>query len=130
VHEPTGELEAFGLDVDNVPEGVMRLQDTVELPAWVPRSPDAPKASSRQLPVAPPSSGTPERVNIVVDPEPEDDEGGDEEDSSEAKEEPQAQDKSERRRRRRGRRGGRRNRDRGRRDGDPGPGSAPGGGTT
>ena len=52
VSEPTGEGEAFISSVEDVPEEVIRLQDTVELPAWVPRSPDAPKpAASRQLPV-------------------------------------------------------------------------------
>ena len=78
VHEPTGEQEAYVSPVEDVPEEVIRLMDTVELPAWVPRSPDTPgkTTSSRQLPVAP-SSGSdvrrPDRVNIVADPEPDDD---------------------------------------------------------
>lgn len=140
VHEPTGEQEAFVSQVDDVPEEVIRLMDTVELPAWVPRSPDAPPSSpsSRQLPVAP-SSGSntrhPERVNIIADPEPDDD--TDENDASEEDESaspaasPAAGDaRPERRRRRRGRRGGRRNRGPGRGGDNPqggGPTGGPGG---
>jgi cell fate regulator YaaT (PSP1 superfamily) len=149
VHEPTGEQEAFVAQED-VPEEVIRLMDTVELPAWVPRSPDSPRpaSSSRQLPMAP-SSGTrtPDRVNIVADPEPEDDIEGDESeepdegDEGEAGADQGAPESSapadagprpERRRRRRGRRGGRRNRGPDRRGGDGGAGgggsSGPSGG--
>jgi cell fate regulator YaaT (PSP1 superfamily) len=128
VHEPTGEEEAFGLHVENVPEEVIRLQDTVELPAWVPRSPESSTSSStsRQLPVAPVSSGTPDRANIVIDPEVEADED-DDESAPETAEPPETEgNKPERRRRRRGRRGGRRNRDRGRGGGGPGGGGADG----
>ena len=118
VHEPTGEGEAYVSTVEDVPEEVIQLMDTVELPAWVPRTPDSskPTSSSRQLPVAP-SSGrdlrTPDRVNIVADPEPEDQEEDDdsEEDSAPESGVPSdAEARPERRRRRRGRRGGRRNR--------------------
>ena len=118
VHEPTGEGEAYVSTVEDVPEEVIQLMDTVELPAWVPRTPDSskPTSSSRQLPVAP-SSGrdlrTPDRVNIVADPEPEDQEEDDdsEEDSAPESGAPSdAEARPERRRRRRGRRGGRRNR--------------------
>lgn len=112
VHEPTGEEEAFVSPVEGVPEEVIRLQDTVELPAWVPRSPDAPlQTSSRQLPVAP-SSGTtqrPDRVNIIADPEPED-EPVDDDRERESEAPLPAGELPERKRRRRGRRGGRRNR--------------------
>jgi cell fate regulator YaaT (PSP1 superfamily) len=149
VHEPTGEQEAYASPVEDVSEEVMRLMDTVELPAWVPRSPDAPAKtiSSRQLPVAPSSgSGTqrPDRVNIIADPEPDDDADADEdEDEDEGDDEVAPESSSpgssearpERRRRRRGRRGGRRNRgpEKGRGgDGAPGDGSGGGnpGGTT
>ena len=132
VHEPTGEGEAYVSPVEDVPEEVIRLMDTVELPAWVPRSPDASNASSsRQLPVAP-SSGmrTPDRVNIIADPEPGDDEDDDEEEAGSVPQSPATPDagpRPERRRRRRGRRGGRRNRGPDRR-GDGGPGGGGGGG--
>lgn len=122
LHEPTGEEEAFTSSVEGVSEEVIRLQDTVELPAWVPRSPDAPhQASSRQLPVAP-SSGTtqrPERVNITADPEP-DDERAEEATEPESLTPSPAGAQPERRRRRRGRRGGRRNRGPDRPGGDDG----------
>lgn len=114
VHEPTGEDEAFVSPVEGVPEEVIRLQDTVELPAWVPRSPDSPRptSSSRQLPVAqtppaPPASV--ERVSISAEPEADDDLAEDEE-PAEATSDAAAEARPERRRRRRGRRGGRRNR--------------------
>ena len=132
VHEPTGEQEAF-VSTEEVPEEVIRLMDTVELPMWVPRTPDAPRPpGSRQLPVAPASGAgmrTPDRVNIIADPEPEPDEAdednesddGDEpgvapESATETSQPSDAGARPERRRRRRGRRGGRRNRgqDRGR----------------
>ena len=138
VHEPTGEGEAYVSTVEDVPEEVIQLMDTVELPAWVPRTPDSskPTSSSRQLPVAP-SSGrdlrTPDRVNIVADPEPEDQEEDDdsEEDSAPESGVPSdAEARPERRRRRRGRRGGRRNRgpDRGPNGGGGTGGSGGGGG--
>ena len=114
VHEPTGEGEAFVSQVDDVPEEVIMLQDTVELPAWVPRSPDSPRASSgsRQLPVTqnppvPPASV--ERVSVTAEPEPDDD-VADDEDPAAAAPDAAAETRPERRRRRRGRRGGRRNR--------------------
>jgi cell fate regulator YaaT (PSP1 superfamily) len=113
VHEPTGEGEAFVSSVDDVPEEVIRLQDTVELPAWVPRSPDSPRQAptSRNLPVAQTPPAAPphiERVNITADPEPEDDASEDEEEATPPGAAAEA--RPERRRRRRGRRGGRRNR--------------------
>ena len=155
VHEPTGEQEAYASPVEDVSEEVIRLMDTVELPAWVPRSPDATgkSTSSRQLPVAP-SSGTgtqrPDRVNIIVDPEPDSDtdtdsgtdsdtdSGTDSGTDSDTDGDVAAESSSlasgetppERRRRRRGRRGGRRNRgpDKGRGgDGAGGGGGNPGG---
>jgi len=114
VHEPTGEGEAFVSQVDDVPEEVIMLQDTVELPAWVPRSPDSPRASSgsRQLPVAQTPPVPPahvERVSVTAEPEP-DDEVAEDEDPAEAAPDAAADARPERRRRRRGRRGGRRNR--------------------
>ena len=131
VHEPTGEEEAFVSAVEGVPEEVIRLQDTVELPAWVPRSPDAPvpASTSRQLPVAPPGAvQRSERVNITAEPEPED---TDEDDSGGTPAADESGARPERRRRRRGRRGGRRNRgpDRGSGDGggSSGGGDGPGG---
>jgi cell fate regulator YaaT (PSP1 superfamily) len=112
VYEPTGEGEAFVSPTEDVPEEVIRLQDTVELPVWVPRAPDAPPPSSgsRQLPVAPSSGSTNrvERVNIVVDPE--DTDGDDDTSPADTGAPEDAGDRPERRRRRRGRRGGRRNR--------------------
>jgi ribonuclease E len=135
VHEATGEAEAFVSQVDDVPEEVIRLQDTVELPAWVPRSPDSPRqASSRNLPVAQTPPASPphsERVNVTAEPEPDED---DAEETAEAPSTPGAAEaRPERRRRRRGRRGGRRNRgpDRGGGGGNPGGdagGSGPRGG--
>ena len=138
VHEPTGEQEAF-VSQEDVPEEVIRLMDTTELPAWVPRSPDSPRpaSSSRQLPVAPSSGSTQrtDRVNIVADPEPEDDVEGDEDDGetdsapeTSSPTDVEAGARPERRRRRRGRRGGRRNRGPDRRGGDGGPGGDGGGG--
>ena len=131
VNEPTGEDEAFVSPVEGVPEEVILLQDTVELPAWTPRSPDTSRQapSSRQLPVAP-SSGTtqrPERVNIVADPEPEDESAGE---AAGGDPEAPAGAQAERRRRRRGRRGGRRNRGVDRGGGEDGgtQGGNPGGG--
>jgi hypothetical protein len=142
VNEPTGEQEAYQSPVEDVSEEVIRLMDTTELPAWVPRSPDAPgkTTSSRQLPVAPSSgSGTqrPDRVNIVVDPEPDDDSDSDDEGEDDVADDiaddiapdsssPASGDaRPERRRRRRGRRGGRRNRGPDKSRGGDGP---PGGG--
>ena len=128
VHEPTGEEEAFVSPVEGVPEEVILLQDTVELPAWVPRSPDAPRQAppSRQLPVAPSSGPTqrPDRVNIIADPEP-DDESVDDEAEPGTEAPGPAGEQPERRRRRRGRRGGRRNR--GPERGSPGDGGSQGG---
>ena len=129
VHEPTGEGEAYVSSVEDVPEEVIRLMDTVELPAWVPRSPDSPTStsSSRQLPVAP-SSGrdlrTPDRVNIIADPEPsdEEDDEGEEDSAPESSASSDAGPRPDRRHRRRGRRGGRRNRGPDRRSGDGGQG--------
>jgi len=143
VQEPTGEQEAFVAQED-VPEEVIRLMDTVELPVWVPRSPDSSQAtsSSRQLPVAPSSGSTQrtDRVNITADPEPEDgsdindDDEGAEGDAGEDDSAPQSSTpvdagaRPERRRRRRGRRGGRRNRGPDRRGGDGSPGGGGAGG--
>ena len=115
IHEPTGEAEAFVSPVDDVPEEVIRLQDTVELPAWVPRSPDAPRptSSSRQLPVAqtpPAPPARPERVSVTAEPEPDDDVAEDDEPAAQETPDTAADARPERRRRRRGRRGGRRNR--------------------
>ena len=131
VHEPTGEGEAFVSQVDDVPEEVIMLQDTVELPAWVPRSPDSPRASSgsRQLPVTqnppvPPASV--ERVSVTAEPEPDDD-VADDEDPAAAAPDAAAEARPERRRRRRGRRGGRRNRGP-ERGSDGGSGGTPEGG--
>jgi cell fate regulator YaaT (PSP1 superfamily) len=106
VAEITVEEEAFGAAVEGIPEEVIRLQDTVELPAWVPRvpSPKLTPTSSRQLPVAPPP--------VTPDPEDEPDED-DEVDETAPEGSSPAQEtgaRPERRRRRRGRRGGRRNR--------------------
>jgi cell fate regulator YaaT (PSP1 superfamily) len=128
--EQTGEEEAFVSPVEGVPEEVIRLQDTVELPAWVPRSPDSPKPGpgSRHLPVAPPGVTAPGdvkgpvRQSIEAEPEADDDDGPDE-----PAEGTETGVRREKRRRRRGRRGGRRNRGgerRGGGDSSPG-GSAP-----
>jgi cell fate regulator YaaT (PSP1 superfamily) len=111
IHEPTGEEEAFGVQLDNVPEEVIRLQDTVERPAWVPRAKPAAPPASRTLPVTslPP-------VEVDTDDEPDEDEVDDdgvaEGDDGETADRPtvEGQHRPGRRRRRRGRRGGRRNR--------------------
>ncbi|HEX6941524.1 MAG TPA: regulatory iron-sulfur-containing complex subunit RicT [Gemmatimonadaceae bacterium] len=115
VHEPTGEDEAFVSPAEGVSEEVILLQDTVERPAWVPRSPDAPRATSstRQLPVAqtpPEPPARAERVSVTAEPEPDDDAAEDEDEDASAPPEAGADARPERRRRRRGRRGGRRNR--------------------
>lgn len=147
VNEPTGEGEAFVSLVEEVSEEVIRLQDTVELPAWVPRSPDSPRpsSSSRQLPVAPAAAAphsAPNRVDADRDVSSDEDDDLEDADDSVASdsvdegvnqsgtdkpvtaEAGETAARSERRRRRRGRRGGRRNRgnDRG------GGGNAPDGG--
>ena len=121
--------------VDGVSEEVIRLQDTVELPAWIPRArPSDEPPSSRRLPVAPDAATAPARPVTPESPDPEpDDEGEDEEDDSapESAAAPgDATSRPERRRRRRGRRGGRRNRGHGGGGGggDRGPGSPPNGG--
>jgi cell fate regulator YaaT (PSP1 superfamily) len=141
VHEPTGEAEAFVAAEEGVSEEVILLQDTIELPAWVPRSPDAPRPtpSSRSLPVATTPPAPPqrsERVNITAEPDEDDENDESESDDEVAGDEGEttspatategtAEGRPERRRRRRGRRGGRRNRgpERG-----PGDGGKPGGG--
>ena len=115
IQEPTGEEEAFVSPVEGVSEEVIRLQDTVELPAWVPRSPDTPRpsSSSRQLPVtqAPQEpSVRPERSGSAPPAEAEPSGAPDEGGGQESAETSDAGARSERRRRRRGRRGGRRNR--------------------
>jgi len=140
VDEPTGEEEAYVSPVEGVSEEVIRLQDTVELPAWVPRSPDAPRATpnSRQLPVTTVMSETAptdDRAEISADPDVDGEETSDDVET-ESPETTAAGARPERRRRRRGRRGGRRNRgpDRGSDEsGDQPPGdssSNPGGGGT
>ena len=113
VHEPTGEDEAFVSPAEGVSEEVILLQDTVERPAWVPRSPDAPRSTStsRQLPVAqtpPVPPARVERVSVTAEPEPDD--IAEDEDPTAAAPDAAAEARPERRRRRRGRRGGRRNR--------------------
>ena len=130
VSEPTGEAEAYVSPVEDVPEEVIRLQDTVELPAWVPRSPDTPKPNaSRQLPVTQAGPGAP---RPAPSPAVEDEDDDDEEEELDAIEEtsaaPEGAARPERRRRRRGRRGGRRNRGPDRSGNDP-PDRKPGEGT-
>jgi cell fate regulator YaaT (PSP1 superfamily) len=129
VLEQTGEDEAFVSPVEGIPEEVIRLQDTVELPAWVPRSPDSPKPGpgSRQLPVAPPfvvqqDNSAPVRESIEADVD--DDEEDDDSTPEAAGAGADAGPRPERRRRRRGRRGGRRNRGGGDRGKQP-PGGSP-----
>jgi cell fate regulator YaaT (PSP1 superfamily) len=113
IAEPTGEEEAFVSPVEGVPEEVILLQDTVELPAWVPRSPDSPRPpSTRQLPVtqAPPAPAPiPDAADDVGDEVTGDDDAEDV-DSAAAPDVAGSSARPERRRRRRGRRGGRRNR--------------------
>ena len=123
-HEATAEEEAFVSPIDLIPEEVIRLQDTVELPAWIPRTP-SPKltpTSSRQLPVAPPAATPPEPGEAgVTDAEPDEEDDGEESASDAAPEARDAGARPERRRRRRGRRGGRRNRGHGGGGGAPPP---------
>jgi hypothetical protein len=114
VSEPTGEGEAFVSAVEDVPEEVIRLQDTVELPAWVPRSPETPKPNaSRQLPV---TEARPAAAALPVESPPEasveaaEDAGDDDAEATSAPATAEGDAPPERRRRRRGRRGGRRNR--------------------
>lgn len=129
-HEPTGEAEAYSPAIDDVPEEVIRLQDTVELPAWVPRSPDTPRAPSpaRQLPMAPPGAAPGRAIPDSSGEESVDDgDDADDEGASPSAPDGTATRPPERRKRRRGRRGGRRNRgpDRG---GSPPTGGNGGGG--
>jgi cell fate regulator YaaT (PSP1 superfamily) len=129
IHEPTGEDEAFVSPVEGVSEEVIRLQDTVELPAWVPRSPDTPRPvspPSRQLPVAPTPPGTllqPDRTDPTSEAEAASDDAIDDEVDLGSTESTDSGAQPERRRRRRGRRGGRRNR-------GPDRGNQPPGGST
>ena len=118
VSEPTGEAEAFVSPVEDVPEEVILLQDTVELPAWVPRSPESRKPNaSRQLPVTQAGPPTPTRPapppappEPVVEANDEEEEEEEEADATMAPATAEGSARPERRRRRRGRRGGRRNR--------------------
>jgi hypothetical protein len=111
IQEPTGEEEAFASPLEGISEEVIRLQDTVELPAWVPRSPDSPRQStSRQLPVAPTEPvGRPKGAEATSSAS-ESDDAEDDEAGRESTDTTDAGARPERRRRRRGRRGGRRNR--------------------
>lgn len=125
VHEPTGEEEALMSPLEGVPDEVILLQDTVELPAWVPRASAAsPPSSSRQLPVAPAAATVPPAPETVPDERAGDEEDGEDDEAGDA---PSAADgegqaaRPERRRRRRGRRGGRRNRGPERLGGEQGP---------
>jgi hypothetical protein len=117
--------------LDEIPEEVIRLQDTSELPVWMPR-PSAPRPAGRSLPVAEPDSGHSARPSR-------DAEAGDSHGDAPAAGAggsgappageavaPEGEDRgpSGRRRRRRGRRGGRRGRGggmpgMGRGDGEP-----------
>jgi cell fate regulator YaaT (PSP1 superfamily) len=118
---------------EDIPEEVIRLQDTVELPAWVPRAPSPSSVESRQrvLPVAPtappPSPAPPGPASLTPatrSPQPPIQEVSDQPGAPETAGE---EERSGRRRRRRGRRGGRRNRDaRNREQGKPGDDAAPG----
>jgi hypothetical protein len=104
----TAEDEMVAPNLEEISDEVIRLQDTVELPAWVPRAgPSTPPGPrSRTLPIAQPD--VVERPVAASAPAPDesdaDDDPGDTGDASSAA-------SPERRRRRRGRRGGRRNRD-------------------
>ena len=51
VQEAPAEEESFTSPIDLIPEEVIRLQDTVELPAWVPRAP-SPKLTPHVVPAA------------------------------------------------------------------------------
>jgi hypothetical protein len=111
------EEDAVGTSMDDIPEEVIRLQDTVELPAWVPRA-SAPRSDAlrRSLPVAPAGGEErPPRPAPGVRPSsPDDREATDTPpDSAETGASSGSTDDAvpERRRRRRGRRGGRRNRE-------------------
>jgi cell fate regulator YaaT (PSP1 superfamily) len=121
VQEAPVEEETFTSPIDLIPEEVIRLQDTVELPAWVPRAP-SPKLTptGRQLPVAPPAASAPVSSDAVDDELDEEGEDADAlpDETSEAKD---TGARPERRRRRRGRRGGRRNRGQGGGGGGPPP---------
>jgi len=126
IQEPTGEEEAFASHLEGISEEVIRLQDTVELPAWVPRSPDSPRVStSRQLPVAPTDPvGRQEGADATSASE--SDDADDDEGGHASTEAPDAGAQPERRRRRRGRRGGRRNRGPDRGTGGERPDQTPG----
>jgi len=113
--EPTPlDDESLAAALDDIPDEVIRLQDTVELPAWVPRAPRPTTEESRRrnLPVASQDEGgrrrEPDARRAPAAPaqRPAASEAG-----TEAQEDAESRDKPERRRRRRGRRGGRRNRD-------------------
>ena len=115
VVEPTGEEEAFVSPLEGIPEEVIRLQDTVELPAWIPRAPRAPEPSSRSLPLA--AAG--EDDGDGGEDAPDDETGEAEGDELASATGGAAQAEPGRRRRRRGRRGGRRNRGHNRGPGGP-----------
>lgn len=116
--ETTIEEELMAPSLDEISEEVIRLQDTVELPAWIPRGGPAVPPRGRSLPV----TDAPPAPPAVPDDE-DDDEAVDAEPSS-------GEATPERRRRRRGRRGGRRNREARERDrnrDDQGAGDQPAG---
>jgi cell fate regulator YaaT (PSP1 superfamily) len=130
--EPVEE-EAAVPNLDEIPDEVIRLQDTVELPAWAPRAgPSTPPGPrGRTLPVAP-RGATDASEKHPVAPAPDDQvESAPDDQAAHAPESTGGAESPERRRRRRGRRGGRRNRDARNRDkgsgGEPGQGDAGGG---
>jgi hypothetical protein len=136
----TAEEEIVAPNLEEISDEVIRLQDTVELPAWVPRAgPSTPPGPrSRTLPIAQPgvverpvaaSAAPPDKTD--ADDGPEDEmEASDASDAGDAGDtgDPSSAASPERRRRRRGRRGGRRNRDaRNRREQDKDQGDNAGG---
>jgi ribonuclease E len=108
----TAEDEVAAPNLEEIPDEVIRLQDTVELPAWVPRAgpstPPGPK--KRTLPIAQPGIvERPASASASPPDEPEAEDGNDEREADTAA--AAGTESPARRRRRRGRRGGRRNRE-------------------
>jgi cell fate regulator YaaT (PSP1 superfamily) len=122
--EVPADEDAAAPSLEGIPEEVIRLQDTSELPAWIPRPgrPPRPDHPGRDpLPVVEQAGAAPEDAG-------EETEGGDEEGAAAPEGAEGGETARRRRRRRRGRRGGRRNRGSDGGGGNGGPPRSPGSG--
>lgn len=120
VEMPATDEEAGPPPLEQLPEEVIRLQDTSELPAWIPRP--SPPRGSRELPVAsaePPDESVDDAVTVASGSAAGTVPGS----TSDNGDQVGGEREGRRRRRRRGRRGGRRNR--GERSPGQGPESSP-----